>query len=95
MSLPGHHSLNLILDAKAKYAAPACLPEQNSPDPAEGTVCWTAGWGRMANKKLPDILQEVDLELISDETCMGTRNAGMLNDVRLNFTKYFKIFRIF
>ena len=75
------HSNDSFLGAKAKYAAPVCLPEKDAADPVEGTVCWTAGWGRMANKKLPDILQEVDLELISDETCMNTKNAAMLTQV--------------
>ena len=43
-----------------------------------GTVCWIAGWGRMADGSLPNILQEVDIEMISDEICHTTKNTEML-----------------
>ena len=54
----------------------------------KGTKCWTGGWGRMQNKKLPDILQEVDLPLISDDVCRTTRNAPML-EVWIFLISYF------
>jgi len=59
-------------------ASRACLPTRDGAHPAPDTKCYTAGWGRMQNKKLPDVLQEVDLPLISDETCQKTRNGPML-----------------
>ena len=73
------------LGSKARYAAPVCLPEAEAADPEEGTVCWTAGWGRMKNRELPDILQEVDLEIISDETCKKTKNKEMLTKVIISY----------
>ena len=50
---------------------------QNQPENL-GTVCWIAGWGRMADGSLPNILQEVDIEMISDEICHTTKNTEML-----------------
>ena len=40
--------------------------------------CWAAGWGVMDNGKAATDLQEVDLKIISDETCETTANSGYL-----------------
>lgn len=57
----------------------ACLPDKN--DPGEGTVCWAAGWGRMDDSgRQAENLQEVDLKIISPETCHKTKNSGFLVD---------------
>mgnify|MGYP003729833353 CR=1 FL=1 len=56
-------------------AAPACLPP-SSWHPDVGTRCYAAGWGRMDLNKPSVVLQEVDLDVISDERCEQTPNAG-------------------
>jgi hypothetical protein len=60
-------------------AARACLPPKNW-HPKEGTKCWAAGWGIMEKNNIASDLQEVDLEIIADETCQKTANAGYLLD---------------
>lgn len=56
-------------------AAKACLPARGEDPQPAGTRCWAAGWGRMAWKgKVANILQEVDLPLISDSVCAKTNN---------------------
>ena len=58
-------------------AAAACLPPDNQ-HPAHETRCWTAGWGKKGDGKVATILQEVDVEIIDDETCLGTDNKDHL-----------------
>ena len=58
-------------------AAPACLPAVGS-HPTHGTRCWAAGWGRKTNRQIASVLQEVDLNIISDEVCDTTANKGHL-----------------
>ena len=56
------------------FAAAACLPPDQQ-HPASGTLCWAAGWGTTeSNGELASILQEVDVEIIDDETCLKTEN---------------------
>ena len=53
---------------------PLCLPPADSwIDPSTpGTVCVAAGWGAMGKKgEMPNRLQEVDIKLISRQTCEG------------------------
>ena len=64
-------------------AAKACLPARGEDPQPAGTRCWAAGWGRMAWKgKVANILQEVDLPLISDATCAKTNNERYFKPVR-------------
>lgn len=63
--------------ARRETAAPACLPPAGYTVP-HGTRCWTAGWGIMSNGRAADVLQEVDLKVISDEQCEKTKNSGYL-----------------
>ena len=64
-------------------AAKACLPARGEDPQPAGTRCWAAGWGRMAWKgKVANILQEVDLPLISDSTCAKTNNERYFKPVR-------------
>lgn len=56
-------------------AAPACLPPKGW-HPDVGTRCFAAGWGRMHFNEPARVLQEVDLDIISDERCLATPNAG-------------------
>ena len=58
-------------------AAAACLPPDKQ-HPAHETRCWTAGWGKKGDGKVATILQEVDVEIIDDETCLGTDNKDHL-----------------
>lgn len=60
-------------------AAHACLPEEHFV-PAHNTKCWTAGWGVMSNGRAADVLQEVDLQIISNQECEKTRNSGYIID---------------
>ena len=61
---------------------PACLPAQGVEQQPEGTLCWTAGWGRLKWRgKLANVLQEVDVKLISDEQCMTLETAAIFNPV--------------
>ena len=46
--------------------------------PEEGTMCWAAGWGKVDSKNSATKLQEVDLKIISDKVCDGTRNRGQV-----------------
>ena len=64
-------------------AAKACLPARGEDPQPAGTRCWAAGWGRMAWKgKVANILQEVDLPLISDSVCAKTNNERYFKPVR-------------
>lgn len=63
--------------ARRPTAAHACLPPTGY-TPPHGTRCWTAGWGIMSNGRAADVLQEVDLKVISDEECEKTKNSGYL-----------------
>ena len=61
-------------------AAAACLPPKGW-HPETGTKCWAAGWGRMEDEngrptKATNVLREVSLDIISDQRCMDTPNAG-------------------
>ena len=61
-----------------KAVGPACLPTKNI-HPEEGTLCWAAGWGKDgAHGKSTIRLQEVDLKVISDESCNQTQNQGRI-----------------
>jgi len=62
---------------RSKNAAHACLPPKGY-TPPEHTRCWSAGWGIMSNGRPAEALQEVDLKIISDETCEKTKNSGYL-----------------
>ena len=61
-------------------AAPACLPFDNVDHPDHGTRCWAAGWGKMADGKIATALQEVDVGIIDDVTCLETDNKDHLKD---------------
>ncbi|XP_053421792.1 enteropeptidase isoform X2 [Nycticebus coucang] len=51
------------------YIQPICLPEENQVFPP-GRKCFIAGWGRLAHQgPTPDILQEADVPLLSNEKC--------------------------
>jgi len=58
-------------------AAPACLPPQGEHPPA-GTKCWVAGWGQTESGSVAEQLQEVDLDIMSDEQCGNTMNGQYL-----------------
>ena len=67
--------MNLYLRSNP-FTAPACLPSEQK-HPAHGTRCWAAGWGHHWGLNDPSIvvstiLQEVDLEIINDDTCLKT-----------------------
>jgi len=61
----------------APNAERACLPPAGW-TPPDGQRCWSAGWGIMSNGRPAETLQEVDLEIISDERCEKTKNSGYL-----------------
>ena len=61
-------------------AAAACLPSSDSDHPEHGTRCWAAGWGKMGDGKIATALQEVDVGIIDDVTCLDTDNADHLKD---------------
>lgn len=68
-------SIKLQLPSIAAVAAPACLPDLTEERPSIGTHCWAAGWGRVSFKgQTANILQEVNLPLISDAVCKTTDN---------------------
>lgn len=49
--------------------APACLPEQDIVDDGE---CFTSGWGTLrSGGSQPDILQQTDVQFISQEKCQN------------------------
>ena len=58
-------------------AAPACLPPQGEHPPA-GTKCWVAGWGQTEAGSVAEQLQEVDLDIMSDEQGGNTMNGQYL-----------------
>ena len=63
-------------------AAQVCLPKANTAAPPAGTKCWAAGWGRIKFRgQIADILQEVDVPLIGDETCANTKNERYFQPV--------------
>jgi len=49
-----------------------CLPTEGS-DVAGGTNCWITGWGTLASGgKQPDVLQEAQVQVLSNEDCRNT-----------------------
>ena len=62
---------------RRKTAAHACLPPVGE-TPPHGTRCWSAGWGMINNGTLANVLQEVDLKIISDEVCQKTHTSSLL-----------------
>lgn len=67
---------NMAISTRPTVAR-ACLPASDW-HPAENTRCWAAGWGVTSSGRAATDLQEVDLKIISDETCQTTANAGYL-----------------
>ena len=54
---------------------PICLPPKIKSQPKEGTVCFTAGWGRNMNGGfIQSWLNEVDLKVFDDSTCKKTQS---------------------
>jgi secreted trypsin-like serine protease len=52
------------------YASPACIPNGITDFPVEGTMVTTTGWGTLANNETqPNILQELDLLITSENDC--------------------------
>ena len=50
--------------------------------PAPGKRCWTAGWDKNG-AQTSDIIIEVDLNIISHEKCMETKNSGYLQEASM------------
>jgi len=49
----------------------ACLPEEGQ-DVAAGSKCWITGWGTLrAGGSTPQILQEAEVDIISNEDCVN------------------------
>lgn len=63
--------------SRRQTAANACLPPSGY-TPPHGTKCWAAGWGIMSSGKPAEVLQEVDLNIISDEVCQKTQSSTYL-----------------
>ena len=57
----------------------ACLPEPGWL-PEAGTRCWAAGWGVTEQGTFPTDLQEVDLDILSNEQCANGANAGYVDE---------------
>jgi len=48
-----------------------CLPQK---DVAPGTTCWITGWGRLSDGgSSPDVLQEVQVEVMSNKQCQASK----------------------
>ncbi|XP_073719674.1 chymotrypsin-like protease CTRL-1 [Misgurnus anguillicaudatus] len=74
------------------YIRPVCLAAAGSVLD-EGLSSWATGWGYTANSGLPNILQEVEIPIVSNQNCSVAYNgsgvtitdnmlcAGQLNDV--------------
>ena len=59
----------------SKSVGPICLPPKIKSHPKEGTVCFTAGWGRNMNGGfIQSWLNEVDLKVFDDSTCKKTQS---------------------
>jgi len=72
----GNGQVNL----KSHNGDAACLPNRGE-EPSHGTICWAAGWGLVNSpwgKSMPQELQEVDLQIYSNEECEKTQNSGYL-----------------
>ena len=70
-----------------QVAAQVCLPKANTAAPPAGTQCWAAGWGRIKFRgQIADILQEVDVPLISDQVCANTKNERYFQPVGILVT---------
>ncbi|CAG5088664.1 Oidioi.mRNA.OKI2018_I69.PAR.g11921.t1.cds [Oikopleura dioica] len=57
----------------------ACLPEPGWL-PAAGTRCWAAGWGVTEKGTFPTDLQEVDLDILTNEECANGGNHGKIDE---------------
>ncbi|KAG8507229.1 Ovochymase-2, partial [Galemys pyrenaicus] len=54
-----------------QFVRPMCLPEPGERFEA-GFICTTTGWGRLTEKgNLPQVLQEVDLPILTQEECVA------------------------
>ena len=70
-------------EVEPSLTQPACLPAQGVEQQDEGTLCWTAGWGRLEWRgQSANVLQEVDVKLISDKQCMTLETASIFNPVK-------------
>ena len=60
---------------RSETVGPICLPPKMKSHPKEGTVCFTAGWGRNMNGGfIQSWLNEVDLKVFDDATCKKTQS---------------------
>ncbi|XP_072277167.1 transmembrane protease serine 6 isoform X2 [Pyxicephalus adspersus] len=59
------------------HVQPVCLPASTHHFPI-GSTCWVSGWGAMTDKgPSVDILQKVDLKLISQDLCTDLYHYGI------------------
>jgi len=60
-----------------------CVDKVRLPDSdvSPGTSCWITGWGRLSSGgNRPSILQEAEVEVMSNSDCQATGNAGRITD---------------
>ncbi|XP_035166707.1 granzyme A-like [Oxyura jamaicensis] len=73
-----HDLMLLQLNRRAKIniaVKPIDLPTSDG-DPKPGTVCRVAGWGQTQNKNSSETLMEVNVTVISRETCNSAKYYG-------------------
>ncbi|KAM4697214.1 chymotrypsin-like elastase family member 2A [Rhinophrynus dorsalis] len=62
------------------YIQPACLPDKNETI-SSMMQCYITGWGKLESGAMPDILQEVTVNMISPHTCQRVnKNDKSLGD---------------
>ena len=61
--------------------APACLPKDDTKD-FVGSTATVTGWGKLSsNGKQPNILQEVDLNVLTNEQCRRSYGNGITREM--------------
>ena len=64
-----------------KGVAPACLPADDSRD-FSGTVATVTGWGKLrSGGDSPRILQEVDLDVMTNDECKGAYGSRITGEM--------------
>ncbi|XP_073713587.1 trypsin [Misgurnus anguillicaudatus] len=66
----------------SNYIQPVCLAATGSTVGA-GTMSWITGWGKLDpnSHQLPDILQEVEIPIVSDSTCKSAYGSDITDNM--------------
>ena len=64
----------------------ACLPTEPG---AHGDACWIAGWGKTSDGSKATILQEIGVNLLSDDYCKAKSHADLRSVFKKEITELY------